>query len=203
MTRGQSYLHRYMASLAYPSLLAAAEQDYETAEEQRRYVDGLVEAERATLKRLEDNFTALQEQRRYFDTTALEGLLQDAEVAQGLRTARAGAAAGRLDPTMVAQLRRAGSSENENLALGRADELLRKSSPLTAAQQETARSLLQNISPETLDRLFADFPPAPAAAPGGVSTAETQAAALLGELAATADTAIVGGAEGEAEVLRL
>ncbi len=201
MTRAQSYLHRYMASLSYPSLLAAAERDYETAEEQRRYVDGLVETERASLKRLEDNFAAIQEQRRYFDTTALEALLQEAGSVASLRAVNASAAEGTLDAKLVRKLELA-ASQDKGAAVALADAAL-KSKPLTATQQANARSLLAGtIDASTLDQLFALYPVARAAPPGGVSTAATQAAGLLGELAASADDAVVGGEEGEAEVAR-
>ena len=201
MTRAQSYLHRYMASLSYPSLLAAAEREYETDEEQRRYVDGLVESERESLKRLEDNFAAIQEQRRYFDTTALEALLQEAGSVASLRAVNASAAEGTLDAKLVKKLELA-ASQNPGAAVALADAAL-KSESLTANQQANARSLLaETIDANTLDQLFAQYPAARAAAPGGGSTAATQAAGLLGELAASADDAIVGGEEGEAEVAR-
>ena len=201
MTRAQSYLNRYMASMSYPSRLAAAERDYETDEEQRRYVDGLIETERASLKRLEDNFAALQEQRRYFDTTALEALLQDADVAKGMRQRAAGAQAGELDAKLSQQLERA-ASQDSGAAVALADAALQRGR-LTSTQQATAKGILsKTLDARTLEQLFARHPTASAAASGGVSAAENQAAALLGELAANADTAIVGGAEGAEEVAR-
>jgi len=198
MTRGQSYLHRYMAALSYPSLLRAAEEDYETLEEQRRYVDSLIQEERRVRDALERDFAAIQEQRRFFDTSALEGLLQDAQVQQGLRRAAADAQAGTLDAKVLGPLRRAKTVGGPG-GLAIASQTLADVA-LTEAQRATARAELEGLTDAaTLDQLFSTLPPPVAGlAPAGVSAAEAEAARLLGELQAAAPTSIAGGAEGEA-----
>ena len=198
-TRGEGYLYSFMATLAYPKLVEHAVEDYETEEEQRRYLDQLVASERDTLRSIETQFENMQEQRRYLDTSALEQLLVDVSVDQARVASASAAQAGTLPEGLIGSLRAATTLLEASTAMSRVE------GQLSEQQVQTAISELQRagLDAASLDQVFG---------PGAYKRADPGAFALtagertvvegLEALQQAGPEGVKGLAEGQAEIDR-